>query len=95
MINIKKIWEERKTEIIGGAIIVGTAATAVLLTRGYYKGKFNLVPKNLAMITFKPNPTLIPLEEAKAALDLAVDEKTAIAVVKDVTGYAAIQLKVV
>jgi hypothetical protein len=86
MKNIKTIWEDNKKKIVVGTII-GVGATAAILTRRYYKGNFNLLPKSLSYISWKPSGKFITLEDAKAALDMNAGNDESFAIFKHGCDY--------
>jgi hypothetical protein len=94
MINIKKIWEENKSEIVTGVILGGMIAGAVVITSKYYTSNFKLIPKGkgLSAIWWKPNGNFITLEEAKAALDLNASNASQFVILKEGNKYAGIIL---
>jgi hypothetical protein len=91
MKSIKTFWEDNKKKIVVGTII-GVSATAVILTRKYYKGNFNLLPKGVSFISWKPSGKFITLEDAKAALELNANNQESFAIFKDGCNYIGLVL---
>ena len=93
--NIKKIKQfvkENKNELICSVIIGGVAATSVILTRRHYVKNFDLIPKGVAYVSWKPDGRFISLESAMGALELNANNKSSFAIIKDGLEYTGILL---